>query len=239
MAYGMFLHKYFMGGVTHNQPIWQVWLKLFGFTGIGITLLLAGWITVRLKITLQKIPEPQAILILDGDDQRVRQGAYFAQRHPDLPIWISGYTSQRSEIRATFTDAQVSEQVRYDLRATDTVTHFTTLVDDFVAQEIRYVYLITSDYHMARAVTIATVIFGSRGVAIAPVPQPSQHHPPEESWVKVVRDGLRALLWLATGRSGAQLNPRLQTEASYGVKAERSKLDRLLSVRSPKASPPK
>ena len=228
-----------MGDFTHNQPIWQVWLKLFGLTGVGATLLLAGWIAMRLEITLQQTPEPQAILILDGDDQRVRQGANFAQQHPDLPIWISGYTSRRSAIRAAFTAAQVSDRVRYDLRATDTVTHFTTLVDDFVVQDIHYVYVITSDYHMARAQTIATVIFGSRGVAIAPVPQPSQHHPPEESWVKVVRDGSRALLWLATGRSGARFNPRLQAEALVRLQAGGGELDGFPPGRSPEEAPPK
>ena len=221
-----------MGSGSHNQPIWQVWLKLIGLAGLGVVLVLAGFIAMRLRITLQQIPEPQAILILDGNNQRVRQAANFAEQHPDLPIWMSGYRSQRPELQAAFAAVQVSGRVHYDLQATDTVTHFTTLVDEFAAQDIRHVYLITSDYHMARAKTIATVVFGSRGIAIAPVAQPSKYQPSEESWVKVVRDGLRALMWLVTGRSGARFNPRLQGEVSCRLQTGRGAPDRSLSEQS-------
>ena len=175
----------------------------------GLTLsLLGGLITLRTVMALRQYPDPQAILILDGNDQRVQQGADFAEQYPDLPIWISGYCSQRPEVLTTFIDAKVNDRVNYDLRATDTVTHFTTLVDDFANQNIHHVYLATSDYHMSRARAIATIIFGHHGIAIAPISLHSKSQPPEESWLKIIRDGGRSLIWLATDRSGARFNGR-------------------------------
>ncbi len=83
-----------------------------------------------------------------------------------------------------------------------------------IAQSIRHVYLVTSDYHMARAKTIAVVFFGGCEVEIASIAQPPKYQSSEEFWVKVMRDGLRALMLLVTARSGARFNPRLQVEAS-------------------------
>ncbi|MEO0536524.1 MAG: YdcF family protein [Cyanobacteria bacterium P01_A01_bin.123] len=219
------------------QLSWRRRLILIGIVGAGATLSFAGLIAVRLALARQQNPEPQAILILDGPDYRVRQAAKFAQQYPDLPIWVSGNCSQRSGVRKAFATAQVSTRVRYDVQATDTVTHFTTLADDFTAQEIRHVYVITSDYHMARVKTVATLIFGSRGIAIAPVAQPSQYRPSDESWLKVIRDGLRALVWLVTGHNGARFNPRLTAEATCGLQAGRRSRDGFLSARSPGVSP--
>ena len=177
--------------------------------GIGIPLWLIMYLTVRAKFAIYQNPEPQAILVLDGDNDRMRQAAAFAERTSDLPIWISGNCSHRPDAQAMFSEIpQNPQQLHYDLRATDTVTNFTTLVDDFVDQEIRHVYLVTSDYHMDRSIAIATIVFGSRGIATTPVPQLSEHLPAEaESWQKSMRDRGRSLLWLITGYSGARFNP--------------------------------
>ncbi|MEM9218620.1 MAG: ElyC/SanA/YdcF family protein [Cyanobacteria bacterium P01_F01_bin.150] len=175
-------------------------------------MLLGSLLAGRTFLALNQYPEPQAILILDGNDQRVRQGAVFAGQYPNLPIWISGYCSKRHEVLTAFADAHVNERVNYDLRATDTVTHFTTLADDFVAQDIHHVYLVTSDYHMVRARAIASIIFGRHGIAIAPIALPSKLQPPNESWLKVIRDGTRSVMWLATNHSGARFNGRHQDQ---------------------------
>lgn len=188
--------------------LWQSFVIFTSLASILIIILLAGLITIRCSITLQNYPEPQAILILDGEESRIRQAATFAQQYPDLPIWISGYCSNRLMVQTAFEEAQVRDRVHYDLRATDTVTHFTSLVDNFIGQDIHHVYIVTSDYHMTRARAIAMLIFGSNGVVIAPVSQISRHQPPEESWLKVLRDGGRALIWLVSGHSGARFNGR-------------------------------
>lgn len=213
-----------MGAKFSYRAIRLRWLKFATVAAGGGAALFTGLIAVQLTVTLKKTPKPQAILILDGNSQRVRQAVNFAQQHPALPIWISGSCSQRPELQEVFSTAQVSSRVHYDLQATDTVTHFTTLANEFTTQRIQHVYLVTSDYHMTRAKTVATMVFGSHGIAIAPVAQPSQRHPSDESWVKVIRDGLRALMWIVTGHSGARLNPRLQGETSCHDKIQHSNL---------------
>ena len=169
-------------------------------------------------LALRQAPEPQAILILDGTDRRVQFGATFASLHPELPVWISGYCAKRAGVYTAFETTGVAvRRIYYDLRATDTVTHFTTLVSDYVERDIHHVYMVTSDFHMARAKAIATLVFGSRGVAIAPVSEPTNLQPreTEESWLKVGRDTLRSLSWLVVGRTGAHFNGRTQANCKY------------------------
>ena len=179
-------------------------------------LVLATGIMTRLALARRQQPDPQAILILDGNQSRVRFGAVFAGLHPGLPVWISGNCSGRPAVHQAFEAAGlVPGRVHYDLLATDTVTHFTVLAGDYVEREIRHVYLVTSDYHMTRARIIAALVFGSRGIAVTPVAEPSDY-PNEESWWKNGRDAARSLLWLGTGLTGARLNPRLQDRERCG-----------------------
>jgi uncharacterized SAM-binding protein YcdF (DUF218 family) len=82
-------------------------------------------------------------------------------------------------------------RLHLDRRAVDTVTNFTTLVDELQAQGIDSVYLITSDDHMRRARVIGEIVFGSRGIVIKPLAVPSRRKP--EPIEKSLRDGARAI----------------------------------------------
>lgn len=162
-------------------------------------------IPIRLTITSLQVGSPQAILILGGDLDRFPQGAKFAQLHPDLDIWISCAQKQRSPIERVLNQTEINQdKVYYDLCPTDTVTNFTCSLKPLSANHIRYVYLLTSDYHLPRAVAIATLVFGSRGLAFHPVSLPSQEER-SESWLRILRDCLRCLFWLLTGKTGASL----------------------------------
>jgi uncharacterized SAM-binding protein YcdF (DUF218 family) len=162
--------------------------------------------------TERQQPYPQAILILDGNDPRIEFGLAFAKTHPDLPIWISGYCSQRQAVYAAQSQLDIDpDRVFYDLNATDTVTHFTGLVQTYGDHNIQHVYLITSSDHMVRARAIAAIIFGSRGIITTPIAQPTNPltaQEEQESWVKVVRDTLRSFTWLAFGFTGERFNGR-------------------------------
>ncbi len=176
---------------------------------IGVTgaIAIASIIPIRLAIAFNQNPEPQAIMLLCGGRQdRVDFAINFWKSHPDLKIWYSGACSLR--FKPIFQQAGVPDaKVIFDLRATDTVTHFTTLVDDLAAQRIQHVYLVTNEFHMTRSRAIASVVFGSRGITTTPVGVPSGDSP--ESPLKTIRDSLRSVLWLATGETGAGLNPHL------------------------------
>jgi uncharacterized SAM-binding protein YcdF (DUF218 family) len=144
------------------------------------------------------------ILVLGGGLDREKFTAQFAQTHPDLDIWLSSGSSQAPDI---FRQAKISEhRIIYDIRATDTVTNFTTVVDNFKQRNIQHVYVITSDFHMPRSMAIATIVFGSHGITCTPIAVPSFY--PPESALHILRDMGRSILWLVTGRTGASLRSR-------------------------------
>ncbi len=170
-----------------------------------ITLLIIGisYIPVRLSLATIFYPTPQGILTLGGRESREEFTAEFARSHPNLKVWISsGAKPEKSQL--FFNAAGVeSSRVQFDQRATDTVTNFTTLVDDFEREDIHHLYVITSDYHMPRAQAIATVVLGSRGIRFTPITIASGG--PPESSLRVVRDILRSFMWLLTNHTGAGL----------------------------------
>ena len=164
-------------------------------------------IPTRLTLAGLQAPQPQAILTLGGDHNREAFTAQFAQAHPDMPIWVSSGIPI-AQAQSLFRAAKVPEhRLHLDRRATDTVTNFTTLVNDLDAAGIRHLYLITSDYHMARARAIATLVLGSRSITFTPVSIPTPNAMPE-SPLRILRDTGRSILWLTTGRTGASFDPR-------------------------------
>ncbi len=110
------------------------------------------------------------------------------------------YLDQHRQILRKF--GVLPQQLHLDGAATDTVTNFTTLVDDFVDRNLQHIYLITSDYHMRRSRVIATVVLGSRGVVVTAIAVDSGRDE-DEALVRVVRDFGRSLLWVVSGRTGA------------------------------------
>ncbi|NJR66538.1 MAG: YdcF family protein [Leptolyngbyaceae cyanobacterium CRU_2_3] len=190
------------GSPRKRRPPLLIRLLRFGqrcFTGLVLLLLLI--LSFRqIESFLQK---PQAVLVLGGPGEREKFAATFAQEHPDLPIWISSGAPQEYA-EWVFTEAGITpSRLHLDYQAADTVTNFTTLVDQFKAQGITSIYLITSDYHMRRASVIGEIVLGSRGIDFKTVSVPSQRSP--EPLEKVLRDGARAILWVTTGSTGENL----------------------------------
>ncbi|MBD2091259.1 YdcF family protein [Microcoleus sp. FACHB-1515] len=149
------------------------------------------------------LDRPQAILVLGGSPDREVFAADFAQNHPDLPIWVSS-GSNPEYAEAVFAEAGIDPQrIHLDYTAIDTVTNFTTLVDQFKAQGIDNIYLVTSDFHMRRAKVIGTIVLGSRGIDFEPIAIPTDR--PPEAIDKAIRDGARAILWVTTGQTGSEI----------------------------------
>ena len=182
-------------------------IRLLGLASAACLLVLLSAIPVRLLIAHIQAPQPQAILTLGSWSDREYFTAQFATAHPDLEIWVSTGTPPENA-RAIFRAFNIPDsRVHLDRRAVDTVTNFTTLVADFKQRRIQHLYLITSDYHMMRAKAIATIILGSAGIAFTSVAVPSDT--PPESWLRILRDIGRAILWIFTGRTGASLGEEL------------------------------
>ncbi len=184
--------------------------RFFFWFGVSLIVVLTALIPVRIAVTFHRVPTPQGIFVLGGAVERMEFAGKFWQSRQDLDIWVSDFDWYLEANRRILKQFDVPDsQLHLDGRATDTVTNFTSLVDDFVADNLHHVYLITSDYHMLRSRVIATVVFGSRGVVVTPVEVVSSGDE-DESLVRVVRDFGRCLLWVVSGRTGASLNPRFR-----------------------------
>jgi uncharacterized SAM-binding protein YcdF (DUF218 family) len=145
----------------------------------------------------------KAILVLGGHEDRERFAAKLARDYPNLPIWVSSGSPQAYAKKIFHKAGIKDDRLHLDYRATDTVTNFTSLVDRFETEGIDSVYLVTSDNHMLRARCIGEIVFGSRGITIKPVPVSSAAE--DESLDKTLRDSARAILWLVSGDTGAEL----------------------------------
>jgi uncharacterized SAM-binding protein YcdF (DUF218 family) len=144
-----------------------------------------------------------AILVLGGSLERETFAAQFAREHATLPLWVSS-GSNPEYAEWLYGEAGIpADRYHLDYRASDTVTNFTTLVEDLKGNGVDKVYLVTSSYHMRRARLIGDIVLGAHGIAVEPIVVESNL--PEESLSKALRDGARALVWLATGYSGADL----------------------------------
>ncbi|MFM2311922.1 MAG: hypothetical protein RLZZ04_1198 [Cyanobacteriota bacterium] len=159
----------------------------------------ATFFCVGFKKVQQIHPSPEALLVLGGHEERERYAAQLALQHPDLPIWISSGSPQGYAQKIFHNAGIASDRLHFDYRAKDTVTNFTTLVDQLKAQGIDSVYLITSENHMRRAKIIGEIVLRSRGIDFQPISVPSQN--PPEPMEKTLRDGARAFFWLVTGRT--------------------------------------
>ncbi|WP_017314711.1 YdcF family protein [Mastigocladopsis repens] len=195
-----------------HQQLKTYWI--FGLTGFIVILI--SIIPVRLAIAFgtalgaiahYQAPHPQAILTLGGGQDREEFTAEFAQADPSLEIWVSSGILP-NKAREIFRAVGILDQrVHLDYRAIDTVTNFTSLVKDFKSRNIQHLYLITSDFHMLRAKAIGTIVLGSQGITFTPISIPSNE--PEESFLRILRDSCRSILWIFTGRTGASLSPRV------------------------------
>ncbi|HYP03424.1 MAG TPA: YdcF family protein, partial [Cyanobium sp.] len=110
------------------------------------------------------------ILVLGGDTDREIVAARLARRD-GLPVVVSG-GSNPEYAHWLFQERQglPSDRVRLDYRARDTVSNFTSLVDDLREAHIRHALLVTSSDHMPRALLVGRIVAGSRGIHLTPVP---------------------------------------------------------------------
>ena len=174
----------------------------------------AGLLVLSRGLWQPPLPPPQLILVLGGDVDRERVAAELAQRD-GLPVLVSG--GSNPEYAHWLFDHQGLDagRVQLDYRATDTLSNFTSVVDELKRAQVRHVLLVTSSDHMDRALLVGRVVAGSRGISLTPVPVPCGQRCLPEGRSKVWGDGARAALWVLTGRdvrgwAAARFGPLLE-----------------------------
>ena len=145
------------------------------------------------------VEPPQRILVLGGDLDRERVGLRLAQQL-ELPLVVSG-GSNPEYAQWLLRDAGMDQsRVVLDYRAKDTFTNFTSLVDDLKRDGVKHVYLVTSEDHLPRAMTVGRLVAGSRGIRLTGVPVACQLSCRKETLGKRLGDGISALTWVIAGR---------------------------------------
>jgi len=144
-------------------------------------------------------PQPQMILVLGGDVAREQAAAELARRRR-LPVVVSGGSNpEYAHWLFAQREGLPQGQVLLDYRAQDTVSNFTSLVDELRRARIRHAFLVTSSDHMQRALLVGRLVAGSRGIKLTPVPVSCLDRCIQEPASKIWRDGLRSALWVFTG----------------------------------------
>jgi len=145
-------------------------------------------------------PPPQMILVLGGDADREAAAARLA-RSDGLPVVVTGGTNpEYAQWLFQQKEGLPSRQVHLDYRARDTVSNFTSLVDDLRQARIRHALLVTSTDHMQRALLVGRIVAGSRGIHLTPVPVPCGDLCVVEGRRRLWGDGARAALWVISGQ---------------------------------------
>ena len=181
---------------------------------VGALLLAGGLLWLSRGWWWPAPPPPQMILVLGGDVAREQRAADLAARQ-GLPVVVSG-GSNPEYAHWLFEQRQglPPHQVQLDYRARDTLSNFTSLVDDLRRARIRHALLVTSSDHMDRALLVGRIVAGSRGIHLTPVPVPCADRCQPEGRRKIWGDGARAALWVVSGRdlrgwAAAHLGPWL------------------------------
>ena len=145
-------------------------------------------------------PPPQMILVLGGDADREAAAARLA-RADGLPVVVTGGTNpEYAQWLFEQKEGLPSRQVHLDYRARDTVSNFTSLVDDLRQARIRHALLVTSTDHMQRALLVGRIVAGSRGIHLTPVPVTCGDLCVVEGRRRLWGDGARAALWVISGQ---------------------------------------
>ena len=164
-----------------------------------LTLLAAGTLWLGRSLLASPVSPPQLILVLGGDVKREKAAGRLAAQY-SLPVVVSGGSNPEYARWLLDQEGLRQQQYRLDYRAHDTLTNFTTVVDDLRRGGIRHVLLVTSSDHMDRALLVGRVVAGSRGIQLTPVAVPCGQHCFPESLPKRWGDGLRAVVWVLSGR---------------------------------------
>ena len=178
-----------MAPVPRRRPRGRV--LLLALVGVGLWLSRGWWWPTP--------PPPQLILVLGGDVDRERHAADLA-RDRGLPVVVSGGSNPEYAHWLFGRQGLDAGRVQLDYRATDTLSNFTSVVDELKRAKVRHVLLVTSSDHMNRALLVGRLVAGSRGITLTPVSVPCGAQCRPEGRRKVWGDGLRAGLWVLTGR---------------------------------------
>jgi uncharacterized SAM-binding protein YcdF (DUF218 family) len=140
----------------------------------------------------------EIVLHLGGNWRRIQRTIQQAKWCPNSMVVISSEGNQ-GLIREALAQARIRpERVVFDAAAYDTVGNFTDTYPLIRRLNGRTVYVVTSDWHMRRAMAIARVCYFGRGIRAVACPWPD--NPSKKDLGGACWDLWRTLQWRLTGK---------------------------------------
>eukprot|EP00928_Gymnodinium_smaydae_P064181 TRINITY_DN47590_c0_g1_i1.p1 TRINITY_DN47590_c0_g1~~TRINITY_DN47590_c0_g1_i1.p1 ORF type:complete len:220 (-),score=36.97 TRINITY_DN47590_c0_g1_i1:294-953(-) len=137
-----------------------------------------------------------AIVVLGGEPERDEYAVQLARESPAVSVFVS---SPGADAQERYASLEREHRLHISWDAVDTVTNFSTLYQLLLRAGITRVRLVTSPYHMPRALAIGRIMLGAGEFVLDPQPVPHGLEVPiEPSW-KTWRDCKRAWIWRLTG----------------------------------------
>lgn len=123
------------------------------------------------------------------------------EQNPGVQIFISGGSTTKAIYDRFGARGGKPPLFINDTRAKTTNGNFTSLADEFKAEGYKHVYVLTSYSHLKRAMVLAKIILGSRGLSCEGV---MAHYDPErvETTKVLFESSFLACLWVALGPLG-------------------------------------
>ena len=150
---------------------------------------------------------PQLIMVLGGDVDREIAGIKIAKQL-NLPILISGGSNPQYSNWLIEQEDLPPSLLRRDYRAKDTLTNFTSIVDELSQEKVNHILLVTSSYHINRAKVVGEIITSSRGIRLTSLSVPCHSYCQQENKRKKRFDYLRALAWVTIGKDLKDMVPQ-------------------------------
>mmetsp|Transcript_1340 Transcript_1340/g.4240 ORF Transcript_1340/g.4240 Transcript_1340/m.4240 type:complete len:249 (+) Transcript_1340:2-748(+) len=147
-------------------------------------------------------PPAQVVLLLGGSLRReLLCAAAAGRRCPQAALLLSSGCADAAELAAARASCAGAADVPVlvDCRAVDTVTNFTSVVEDLAGGGVASVSIATDRAHARRAAWVGSLILCSQGIAVAEPISVDSGEVLCESALRTLRDCLRALLWVACG----------------------------------------
>lgn len=149
-------------------------------------------------LTSSNDSRPQLLLILGGNPVREIAGVnhFLSHQHffsDDAFILLSSGALSRADL-LNQTSVNPS-RLQTDTTAVDTLTNFTTFAQRFSIKGS--IAVATSSGHFRRAMKVASIVLGATGINFVGIELPPSDEPEESQW-RVIRDSIRAIIWVVT-----------------------------------------
>tara|TARA_Y100001968_G_scaffold175623_1_gene160919 strand:+ start:2169 stop:2756 length:588 start_codon:yes stop_codon:yes gene_type:complete len=171
---------------------------LIGLGSLIICLTTLGAMQPYIKAALNN-KKPELILVLGGDISREKEGIRLS-KELDIPLLISGGSNREYAEWLIQKEGLNLNNVKLDYRAKDTLTNFTSILDDLSNNRISHILMITSEEHFSRASLIGKIVTGSRGIKLTSLSLDCFIECEKESYRKKLLDSIRALTWVSIGK---------------------------------------